>query len=172
VKPGKEQVVTVRTDSGRPVDLSVSFPYGPGITATTRADTSGTASFSFTQPANSISRSSRKARVKVGMSGQSLDATYTIGYGKIDISTTRISPNRAQTVTVWVHTRAHMAVSGQIRLPGAKANKFTARSGGKGWAHYPYHLTRSLASGQTVSIKGSVKLNGQVYRAALAAVVG
>jgi hypothetical protein len=178
VKPGQQQTVTVRADPGVKVSLNAVFPNGPKISAAGDADSSGTATVTFTQPANAVTRKSQTAKVGVRLtsptSGQSTalsPVSYTIGYGKIDISASRISAHRSQVVTIWIHSHARTTVSGQVRLPGAAARKFTVKTNTKGWAAYKYHLTRSLAAGQTVSITGRVKLKGQVYRTALAAVV-
>lgn len=177
VKPGAPQVVTVRTNPGRNVTLQVRFPHGAPLNLIAPTDASGTATFTFTQPANSVGHTSRTAHVQAQWSstatGKSptLAATYTIGYGKIDLSSSKIMANRTQIVTVWVHTHAGSTVKGAVQPPGGKATRFTVRTGKKGWASYKYQLKKLLVAGQTVSIRASVILKGHVYKTALGAIV-
>jgi hypothetical protein len=178
VKPGAQQVVTVHTNPGRNVTLNVAFPNGAPVNLIALANTSGVATFTFTQPANAVRHRSRTAHVTAqwadAVPGKSaaLEATYTIGYGKIDLSSSKITPNRTQMVTIWIHTHARATVKGTILPPGGKATTFTVRTGKKGWAHYRYHLTRLLSAGQTLSVRGTVRLKGHIYRTALGAVAG
>lgn len=178
VKPGEQQVVTVRADPNRQVHLVASFPNLPTtVTDATYPDSSGTATFSFIQPSNAISRKNRTARIDVELQGpaagqsQALSATYTIGYGKIDISSSGFPANKTGRVTVWVHTHAHVAVKGKIQLAGVAATRFSVKTGKKGWATYTYHLRHRLAVGETVSIRGSVSVKGHTYKTVLNAVV-
>jgi hypothetical protein len=177
VKPGEQQVVTVRADPNRQVDLLVRFPNRPQISTTLRADASGSASYTLTQPANAISRHSRTALVDAEVQGPStgqftaLSAKYTIAYGKIDLSSSAIVHNSTRSVTIWVHAHARSTVKGTVRAPGTSATHFTVKTGKNGWVSYKYHLTRALAAGQKVAIKGQVTLKGHVYKTSLRAVV-
>jgi hypothetical protein len=177
VKPGEQQVITVHASPDRKVLLNLVFPTANTISDSRYPDSSGTATFSITQPANTITRHSRTAAVDVELQGpasgqvQALSSHYTIGYGKIDISSTQIPANRKGTVRIWVHTHAHSTVTGKILAPGATAKRFTVKTGKKGWASYKYHLSRLLTAGQTVTVHSSVKVKGHVYKSTLKAVV-
>jgi hypothetical protein len=162
VAPGKKQKVSVSTLAGAAVSLTVTFPNKYKRSHDATANSAGTASWSFVQPGNRITHTSRSAKVAVQVSsgGLSLHTSkhYTIGFGPIDATVQPHKQKPGEGVTIWIHTAPFVSVTVTFRSGGRIIRTLPVRSGGDGWLQIRYIIPAHTARGK-IQITAAARLS-------------
>jgi hypothetical protein len=161
VAPGKQQQIVVQSTPGAALVLDVQFPDGEHHVASLTADSAGKAIFSYVQPANVITRSSRTASVQVEAGTvRTISSSYTIRFAPIDLllSARAMRPGRVLGLTV--HTATRTAVA--IRV--GRSHLLHTRTGPKGWASIRFRVPKVAKVGTVFAVTARARVHGKTVR--------
>lgn len=177
VSPGQRQTVKVESSPNTGLVLFRIMPNGAQSLFHLATGASGAAEISFKQPGSAITRHNRRATVAVRMGNDAQDrevtATYTIGFGKIDLAVDRHAPvGRGTTIAIWVHTTGRSRVDLAVAAPSRRAVGMRSTTGGNGWVEFRYRVPRNMPANQTLSITASARRSGKLVIARSKLLVG
>lgn len=151
VSPGARQTVTVTTNHGLSVTVAIVFPNGDRLTHSGKANAKGKLAWTFTQAGSEITHASRNAQVhatvRSGSKSRSASKSYTIAFGRVDVSVEPRTQSRGHSVGVWVHGPAFMRLGAQIALKG-RSSTFKGKSGSAGWVLFSYQIPSNAPAGR------------------------
>lgn len=153
VSPGSKETARATYTPNTSLTFTVTFPNGDKQTATKKTNGSGVATYSFKESASKIRHNSRSARVTAAASGgtPSISSSFTINFGKIDVSVEPRSQKRGKGLDIWVHTSKNTKVDISVSYANG-TDKLTGKTGSNGWADRKY----------TVWKKGNPNRSGNV----------
>jgi hypothetical protein len=157
VPAGSRQIISISSQPGVTAHIDVSFPRGRRITATATTHRDGTATYSYVQPASTITPTSRKAAVMVvashGGRATVVKRSYTVGFAAADVAVEPVQARLGGTVKIWVHASARSGVVVSISANGIQQRRTTVWPAGA-WTSMRYRIPASLrARTLTVAIR-------------------
>lgn len=162
ILPGEKQIVTVKTTPQAALTLSLTLPNGARMVQQTVTGSRGRARFTFIQPANTLSRNSRVARLKVSLDKypvRFLSGKYWVAFASIDlIVPTQPIPENSK-ATIWVHTAANTLVTVQATYH-ADPSQLSGTTGLHGWFAATFHFVDSTPTPATVTLSASASPAG------------
>lgn len=167
VKPGQKQVVSLSAAPNTEVRIRVTYPNGDHQSGKVTTSAQGTATYSYKQAASKIKHNDRTATVTAtvgtGATAVKVSKTYTIAFGKIDVSAEPRTVKVGQTVDIFVHAKAGSRVAVIMVSPSGASVSRTGRTGPKGFASIKYKIPRGFASsGQKVKVTARLAQNQHV----------
>lgn len=160
VQGGKDQAFDVHGPAGKALQVRVRYPNGDVRNQTVQLGSGGTAHVQFKQPTSTITRKNRTAVVRLsgpaGTGGSQLTASYTVGFGKIDVSAQPRSVARGGTIVLWVHAHAHKAVTVKVEPVHRALDTMKVVTGKQGWARVRYTIGHGRKHGAVLTVAAQV----------------
>ncbi len=151
VAPGKKQSVSFVTAAQTVIHIRVDYPNGDHQSHSVTANASGHASYSYTQGASKIKHSGFTATITATVgSGSTLNtqkATYTIGFGQIDVSAQPRTIAAKKKLNIYIHSKVGKKVGAFLLFPSGKFVNIPSTAGPKGWAHISYTVPTKATRG-------------------------
>lgn len=156
VKPGQMQTIQIMTLPGATASATVQFPNGDKKTTSGPADAAGKVTWAYTQPGSTIKHNNHTASVSVQVSqatGSPVSGTgsYTIGYGKVDVSVEPRTPKRGHGTNVWLHSSKNTAAAYDLALKGGLHLKASGKTGSNGWTKFPVLIPSNAGKGSATA---------------------
>jgi outer membrane protein assembly factor BamB len=151
VAAGKKQVVKFVTTKGLQISIRVNYPNGDHQSKKVTADASGHATYSYTQGASKVKHTSSiatvVATVGTGATLTTKQATYKIGFGKVDVSAEPRTIAAKKVVNIYIHSKVGKRVAAYLSFPSGKVVTLPGSAGPKGWAHIKYKVPTKVTKG-------------------------
>jgi outer membrane protein assembly factor BamB len=151
VAAGKKQVVTFVTSPNVAISIRVNYPNGDHQSKKVTADSTGKASYTYTQAASKIKHNSSTATiiatVGTGAALTTKQATYKIGFGQVDVSAEPRTVAAKKVVNIYVHSKVGKRVAAYLLFPSGKFATLPGTAGSKGWAHIKYTVPTKATRG-------------------------
>jgi outer membrane protein assembly factor BamB len=152
VAVGKKQVVTLVTTAGAQISIRVNYPNGDHQSKKVTANSSGHATYSYTQGASKIKHKSSVATViatvGTGTALTTKQVKYKIGFGSIDVSAEPRTIAAKKVVNLYVHSKVGKRVLVTLLFPSGKVVSLPGTAGPKGWAHIKYTVPTKATKGK------------------------
>jgi outer membrane protein assembly factor BamB len=151
VAAGKTQVVNFVTTAGVQISVRVNYPNGDHQSKKVKANARGHATYSYTQGASKIKHKSSIATiiatVGTGATLTTKQVTYTIGFGKLDISVDPRTVAAKKVVNIYIHSKVGKRVAAYLLFPSGRFVTLPGTAGSKGWAHIKYTVPTKATKG-------------------------
>jgi hypothetical protein len=142
----------VHSSPGASVVVRLTFPDGDVVNSTAAAGSDGVAHISSPLKSSRITRHSRTVTVSVSALGTTASGSFTIGFGKIDVSIEPRIVSRGATTVIWVHSARVQKVKIKVTPKLTKADVKTATTGKNGWAKVYYVVSKARALTTTLTV--------------------
>jgi hypothetical protein len=156
VSPGTQQAFDIHGPANVPVQVQVDFPDGQSLIRSAIIGSDGAAAVHFMQPASRITHENRAATVFVAVGDRVVRASYTIGYGPIDVSVEPRIVTRGATALIWTHARPRTHVRLSIAPNATPADRKLLRAGKHGWAKWYYRVQKSRTPDSVLKIHAQI----------------
>jgi outer membrane protein assembly factor BamB len=157
VNAGQKQTIQITSAANTQVKLRVEYPNGDHQSKSVTTNGSGSATYQYTQAASKITHRNFTAtviaRVGSGATQNTVTKTYTIGFGKIDVSVEPRSQSIGKQIDIFIHAKAGTKVAAYILPPHGKLITKTGHTGAKGFASIKFTLPKGLVSGHNVKVQ-------------------
>jgi hypothetical protein len=156
VAAGKKQTVTLVTTAGLQISVRVNYPNGDHQSKKVTANSSGRATYSYTQGASKVKHNSSVAtviaKVGTGTATTTKQLTYKIGFGSIDVSAEPRTVAAKKVVNVYIHSKLGKRVLATLLFPSGKVVSLPGTAGPKGWAHIKYTVPTKATKGSNHNV--------------------
>jgi outer membrane protein assembly factor BamB len=151
VKDGGHQTITVSSAPNTAVKLRIDYPNGDHQSHKVTTDGSGNATYDFVQGASKTTHShfvaTVTAKAGAGSAQNTVQKTYTIGFGKIDTSAEPRSLSAGQTVDIFVHAKQGTKVLVDLLFPNGTSTEKSGKTGPKGFASIKFKIPKGATKG-------------------------
>jgi outer membrane protein assembly factor BamB len=157
VKVGKKQTITFTSSPGIVIHIRVDYPNGDHQSHSVTTNSSGKATYSYKQGASKIKHNKFTATITAtagsGAAQTTQKATYTIGYGRLDVSLEPRSVAPKKVVNIYIHSTVGKKVAAFLLFPNGRFVTIPGTAGPKGWAHIKYKVPTGMTRGSNHKVK-------------------
>ncbi len=162
VKSGQKETITVKSTPNTVVHIRVQYPNGDHQSHQVTTNASGSATYTYTQGASKVTHkafvATVTAKVGSGATANTQTATYSIAFGKIDLSIEPRAQAVGKVIDIFVHAAKGSRVEVFILPPNGHVIKKTGHTGPKGFASIKVKIPKGLVSGHNKKVTVQAKL--------------
>lgn len=146
VKPGSRQKITITSTANTVVAIRVNYPNGDHQSHSVTTSALGTAVYSYVQGSSKVTYHGHTATVIATTGTQTATATYSIPFGRIDVSLQPRSLKAGHVVDIVIHTNRYTRVVAYLLFPRSHLVTKYGRTGKKGFASIKYKVPKGLVT--------------------------
>jgi hypothetical protein len=133
------------------ISIRVNYPNGDHQSKKVTANSTGRATYTYTQGASKIKHKSSTATiiatVGTGAALTTKQATYKIGFSNLDVSVEPRTIAAKKVINIYVHSKVGKRVAAYLLFPSGKFVTLPGTAGPKGWAHIKYTVPTKATRG-------------------------